>query len=105
MSLSVALCVRLFRIARKAGTKGIRIQCSVVLNGTEMGRREWYREGSRASARPSCCNRLWYCMSRTMGAVGMGFGFITAKMPGQPTNPALETPLVLVVLAMRGGGR
>ena len=31
--------------ARKAGAKGIRIQCSGRLNGAEMGRREWYREG------------------------------------------------------------
>ena len=29
--------------ARKAGAKGIRIQCSGRLNGAEMGRREWYR--------------------------------------------------------------
>ena len=31
--------------ARKSGAKGIRIQCSGRLNGAEMGRREWYREG------------------------------------------------------------
>ena len=31
--------------ARKAGAKGIRIQCSGRLGGAEMGRREWYREG------------------------------------------------------------
>jgi len=31
--------------ARKAGALGIRIQCSGRLNGAEMGRREWYREG------------------------------------------------------------
>ena len=33
--------------AMKAGAKGIRIQCSGRLGGAEMGRREWYREGSR----------------------------------------------------------
>ena len=31
--------------ARKAGAKGIRIQCSGRLGGAELGRREWYREG------------------------------------------------------------
>ena len=44
--------------ARKAGAKGIRIQCSGRLNGAEMGRREWYREGSRAPAHPACRDRL-----------------------------------------------
>lgn len=44
--------------ARKAGAKGIRIQCSGRLGGAEMGRREWYREGSRASAHPPCQDRL-----------------------------------------------
>ena len=38
--------------ARKAGAKGIRIQCSGRLNGAEMGRREWYREG-RVPCTPS----------------------------------------------------
>jgi small subunit ribosomal protein S3 len=31
--------------AQKAGALGIRIQCSGRLGGSEMGRREWYREG------------------------------------------------------------
>ena len=31
--------------AEKSGAKGIRIQCSGRLGGTEMSRREWYREG------------------------------------------------------------
>ena len=31
--------------ARKAGAKGIRIQCSGRLNGAEMGRREWSQRG------------------------------------------------------------
>ena len=36
---------RAVQSARKAGAKGIRIQCSGRLGGAEMGRREWYREG------------------------------------------------------------
>ena len=42
---SVAPCAKAVQSARKAGAKGIRIQCSGRLGGAEMGRREWYREG------------------------------------------------------------
>ena len=31
--------------ARRAGAKGIRVQCSGRLGGAEMSRREWYRDG------------------------------------------------------------
>jgi small subunit ribosomal protein S3 len=31
--------------AMKAGAQGVRVQCSGRLGGSEMGRREWYREG------------------------------------------------------------
>lgn len=44
--------------ARKAGAKGIRIQCSGRLGGAEMGRREWYREGRVPLAHPPCQDRL-----------------------------------------------
>ena len=36
---------RTVQMARNAGAKGIRIQCSGRLGGAEMGRREWYRDG------------------------------------------------------------
>ena len=71
--------------ARKAGAKGIRIQCSGRLGGAEMGRREWYREGRvplhtlRAKIDYGTA-----VASTTMGACGV-------KVPGQPVpNPALE---------------
>ncbi len=44
--------------ARKAGAKGIRIQCSGRLGGAEMGRREWYREGRVPAAHPARQDRL-----------------------------------------------
>lgn len=79
--------------ARKAGAKGIRIQCSGRLNGAEMGRREWYREGrvplhtlrakidygtaTAATVMGSCGVKCWI--------------YLGEKLPGQPTpNPALE---------------
>ncbi len=79
--------------ARKAGAKGIRIQCSGRLNGAEMGRREWYREGrvplhtlravidyGTATARTSMVS----CVIKTWIYLG-------EKLPGQPTpRPALE---------------
>ena len=36
---------RAIRNAQKAGAKGIRVQCSGRLGGSEMARTEWYREG------------------------------------------------------------
>ena len=36
---------RAMRNAQKAGAKGIRVQCSGRLGGSEMARTEWYREG------------------------------------------------------------
>ena len=79
--------------ARKAGAKGIRVQCSGRLGGAEMGRREWYREGrvplhtlrakidygtaTAATIMGSCGIKVWI--------------YLGEKLPGQPApNPALE---------------
>lgn len=79
--------------ARKAGAKGIRIQCSGRLNGAEMGRREWYREG-RVPLH-TLRAKIDYgesTASTTMGAVGIKVWiYLGEKMKGQPApNPALE---------------
>ena len=79
--------------ARKAGAKGIRIQCSGRLGGAEMGRREWYREGRvplhtlRAKIDYGTA-----VASTTMGACGVKvWVYLGEKLPGQPVpNPALE---------------
>ncbi|MEE8331937.1 MAG: 30S ribosomal protein S3 [Acidimicrobiia bacterium] len=36
---------RAIQTAMKAGAQGVRVQCSGRLGGSDMGRREWYREG------------------------------------------------------------
>jgi len=36
---------RAVQTAMKAGAQGVRVQCSGRLGGSDMGRREWYREG------------------------------------------------------------
>jgi small subunit ribosomal protein S3 len=36
---------RAIQTAMKAGAQGVRVQCTGRLGGSEMGRREWYREG------------------------------------------------------------
>ena len=79
--------------ARKAGAKGIRIQCSGRLNGAEMGRREWYREGRVPLHTLRAAIGYGTATGRTtMGAVGIKVWiYYGEKMPGQPTpNPALE---------------
>ncbi|AEB07426.1 SSU ribosomal protein S3P [Coriobacterium glomerans PW2] len=81
--------------ASKAGAKGIRIQCSGRLGGSEMGRREWYREGRvplhtlRAKIDYGTATA-----HTTMGSCGVKVWiFLGERMPGQPTpNPALEGP-------------
>ena len=79
--------------ARKAGAKGIRIQCSGRLNGAEMGRREWYREG-RVPLH-TLRAKIDYGTSvahTTMGACGVKVWIYQGeKLPGQPVpNMALE---------------
>ena len=79
--------------ARKAGAKGIRIQCSGRLGGAEMSRREWYREGRvplhtlRAKIDYGAA-----VAHTTMGACGVKVWIYQGeKLPGQPVpNMALE---------------
>jgi small subunit ribosomal protein S3 len=79
--------------ARKAGAQGIRIQCSGRLNGAEMGRREWYREGRV----PLHTLRAKIAFGEatahtTMGACGIKVWIYQGeKLPGQPSpRPELE---------------
>ena len=79
--------------ARKAGAKGIRIQCSGRLNGAEMGRREWYREGRVPLHTLRAVIDYGRSTARTtMGACGVKVWiYLGEKLPGQPTpRPALE---------------
>ncbi|MDO4849040.1 MAG: 30S ribosomal protein S3 [Coriobacteriia bacterium] len=79
--------------ARKAGAKGIRIQCSGRLNGAEMGRREWYREGRVPLHTLRAVIDYGTATARTtMGACGIKtWIYLGEKLPGQPTpRPALE---------------
>ena len=79
--------------ARKAGAKGIRIQCSGRLGGAEMSRCEWYREG-RVPLH-TLRAKIDYGTSvahTTMGACGVKVWIYQGeKLPGQPVpNMALE---------------
>ncbi len=79
--------------ARKAGALGIRIQCSGRLNGAEMGRREWYREGRVPLHTLRAKIDYGESTARTtMGACGVKVWiYLGEKLPGQPApNPALE---------------
>ncbi len=79
--------------ARKAGAKGIRIQCSGRLNGAEMGRREWYREG-RVPLH-TLRAKIGYgtaTAGTTMGSCGIKVWiYYGEQLPGQPAlRPELE---------------
>ena len=79
--------------ARKAGALGIRIQCSGRLNGAEMGRREWYRDGRVPLHTLRAKIDYGTATARTtMGACGVKVWiYLGEKMKGQPApNPALE---------------
>ena len=79
--------------ARKAGAKGIRIQCSGRLNGAEMGRREWSREGRVPLHTLRAVIDYGTSTARTtMGACGVKVWiYLGEKLPGQATpRPALE---------------
>ena len=79
--------------ARKAGALGIRLQCSGRLNGAEMGRREWYREGRVPLHTLRAKIDFGESTARTtMGACGVKVWiYLGEKLPGQPApNPALE---------------
>ncbi len=81
--------------ARKAGAKGIRIQCSGRLGGADMGRREWYREGRVPLHTLRAKIDYGTATARTtMGACGVKVWiYLGEKLPGQPVpNPALEGP-------------
>lgn len=84
---------RSVQAARKAGAKGIRIQCSGRLGGAEMGRREWYREGRVPLHTLRAKIDYGEATARTqMGACGVKVWiYLGEKLPGQPApNPALE---------------
>ena len=79
--------------ARKAGALGIRIQCSGRLNGAEMGRREWYREGRVPLHTLRAKIDFGEATARTtMGAVGIKVWiYLGEQMKGQPAlRPELE---------------
>lgn len=79
--------------ARKSGAKGIRIQCSGRLNGAEMGRREWYREGRVPLHTLRARIGFGEATARTsMGAVGIKVWiYLGEKLPGQAApKPELE---------------
>lgn len=79
--------------ARKAGAKGIRIQCSGRLGGAEMSRREWYREGRVPLHTLRAKIDYGTAVARTtMGACGVKVWIYQGeKLPGQPVpNMALE---------------
>ena len=79
--------------ARKSGAQGIRIQCSGRLNGAEMGRREWYREGRVPLHTLRAAISYGEATARTtMGAVGVKVWIYNGeKLAGQPTpHPELE---------------
>ena len=81
--------------ARKSGAKGIRIQCSGRLNGAEMGRREWYREGRVPLHTLRAVIGYGEATAHTtMGACGVKVWiYLGEKEKGQPApNPALEGP-------------
>ena len=84
---------RAVQTARKSGALGIRIQCSGRLNGAEMGRREWYREGRVPLHTLRAKIDFGEATARTtMGACGVKVWiYLGEKLPGQPApNPALE---------------
>lgn len=79
--------------ARKAGAKGIRIQCSGRLGGAEMGRREWYREGRVPLHTLRACIDYGKATAKTvMGTCGVKVWiYFGEQLPGQAKpNPALE---------------
>ena len=79
--------------ARKAGAKGIRIQCSGRLGGAEMSRREWYREGRVPLHTLRAKIDYGTAVARTtMGSCGVKVWIYQGeKLPGQPVpNMALE---------------
>ena len=79
--------------ARKAGAKGIRIQCSGRLGGAEMSRREWYREGRvPLHTLRAKIDYGFATAATTMGSIGVQVWVYHGEvLPGQKApQPALE---------------
>ena len=79
--------------ARKAGAKGIRIQCAGRLNGAEMSRHESAREGRVPLHTLRAVIDYGTATARTtMGACGVKVWiYVGEKLPGQPKpQPSLE---------------
>ena len=79
--------------AMRMGALGIKVQCSGRLNGAEMGRREWYREGRVPLHTLRAVIDYGQSTARTtMGACGVKVWiYFGEKLPGQATpRPALE---------------
>jgi small subunit ribosomal protein S3 len=77
----------------KSGALGIRIQCSGRLGGSEMGRREWYREGRVPLHTLRAKIDYGAAEARTtMGAIGVKVWVYHGEvLPGQkPPTPAIE---------------
>jgi small subunit ribosomal protein S3 len=84
--------------AMKSGALGIRIQCSGRLGGSEMGRREWYREGRVPLHTLRAVIDYGTAEARTtMGAIGVKvWVYKGERRPGQEIDAADERS---------GGGR
>jgi small subunit ribosomal protein S3 len=81
--------------AMKGGALGIRIQCSGRLGGSDMGRREWYREGRVPLHTLRAKIDYGTAEARTtMGAIGVKVWIYRGEvLPGQPIpGPADERP-------------
>ena len=79
--------------ARKAGAKGIRIQCAGRLGGAEMSRREWYREGRvPLHTLRAKIDYGFATAATTMGSIGIQVWVYHGEvLPGQKApQPALE---------------
>lgn len=79
--------------ARKSGAKGIRIQCSGRLDGAEMSRREWYREGRvPLHTLRAKIDYGFATAATTMGSIGVQVWVYHGEvLPGQKApQPALE---------------
>ena len=79
--------------ARKSGAEGIRIQCSGRLGGSEMSRREWYREGRvPLHTLRAKIDYGFFTADTQMGAIGVQVWVYHGEvLPGQKApQPALE---------------
>ena len=93
--------------AMKSGALGIRIQCSGRLGGSEMGRREWYREGRVPLHTLRAVIDYGSAEARTtMGAVGVKVWIYRGEvLPGQPIPSLKEERPPRRRRGNEGGGR